>query len=107
MPCGRDSPNVAIITVLREACQWVSNKGTTIDWQHVKGHAKALGMVSDTGLMGSPGNEAADACATHGKRGTQPQTTSSIQELMALITSSRPGRGRADGPQETNVAPDE
>ena len=31
MPCGRDSPNVAIITVLREACQWVSSKDTHID----------------------------------------------------------------------------
>jgi hypothetical protein len=37
---------------------------------------------------------------------TQPQTTGSIQELMVLITSSRPGRVRADMPHETNAAPD-
>ena len=99
MPCGRESPNVAIITVLREAQQWVLSQGTTIDWQHVKGHAKALGMVSDNGVQGSPGNEAADTCATHGKRGTQPRTTGSIHEMMALMSSTRPVRALTDGSQ--------
>ena len=99
MPCGRESPNVAIITVLREAQQWVLSQGTTIDWQHVKGHAKALGMVSDNGVQGSPGNEAADTCATHGKRGTQPRTTGSIHEMMALMSSTRLVRGLTDGSQ--------
>ena len=106
MPCGRDSPNVAIITVLREVCQWVSSKGTHIDWQHVKGHALSLGMISDAGLKGSPGNEAADACATRGKQGIHPQTTGGIQELTTLITSSLPGRGRTDRPLTANATPD-
>jgi hypothetical protein len=32
LPYGRESPNVAIITVLREAYQWVIDSGTTISW---------------------------------------------------------------------------
>ena len=106
MPCGRDSPNVALISVLREVCQWVSGNGTTIDWLHVKGHARALGMVSKTGLKGNAGNEAADTCATHGQRGTQPRTTGSIRELMTLITWTRPGWVRVDEQMMTMDTPD-
>ena len=47
MPCGRDSPNVAIITVLREAHQWVSSQGTTIYWHHVKGQPRARGGADE------------------------------------------------------------
>ena len=50
LPYGRESPNVAIITVLREACKWVADSGTAILWLHVKGHAHQLGMVSEGGL---------------------------------------------------------
>ena len=74
--------------------------------QHVKGHALSLGMISDAGLKGSPGNEAADACATRGKQGIHPQTTGGIQELTTLITSSLPGRGRTDRPLTANATPD-
>ena len=77
------------------------SQGTTIDWQHVKGHVKVLGMVSDNGIQGSPGNEAADTCATHGKRGTQPRTTGSIHEMMAHMTSTRLVRGLTDGSHAT------
>jgi hypothetical protein len=45
LPYGRDSPNEAIIrVVLREACKWVADSGTELDWIRVKGHAKSLGM---------------------------------------------------------------
>jgi hypothetical protein len=52
LPYGRESPNVAIITLLREACQWVTDSGTAISWLHVKGHAHQLGMVSNGGQGG-------------------------------------------------------
>ena len=89
LPYGRESPNVAIITVLREVCKWVADSGTTISWLHVKGHARELGMVSEGGLKGSEGNEAADACATNGKRGHTPQASGSIRTLTTLLTHTR------------------
>ena len=89
LPYGRESPNVAIITVLREACKWVADSGTAISWLHVKGHAQQLGMVSEGGLAGSEGNEAADACATNGKRGHTPQTTGNIHTLLTLLAHTR------------------
>ena len=89
LPYGRESPNVAIITVLREACKWVADSGTQISWLHVKGHAQELGMVSARGLKGSEGNEAADACATNGKRGHTPQATGSIRTLSTLLAHTR------------------
>jgi hypothetical protein len=88
-PYGRESPNVAIITVLREACKWVADSGTAISWLHVKGHAQQLGMVSEGGLASSEGNEAADACATNGKRGHTPQNTGNIHTLMTLLAHTR------------------
>jgi hypothetical protein len=64
-------------------------------------------MVSKIGLKGSEGNEAADACATHGKRRTQPQTTGSISELMTLLTHTKPGWVMMDGQVMTVAALDE
>jgi hypothetical protein len=46
-------------------------------------------MVSDGGLEGSEGNEAADACATNGKRGHTPQATGSIRTLTTLLAHTR------------------
>ena len=89
LPYGRESPNVAIITVLREACKWVADSGTKLSWLHVKGHAQELGMVSDKGLKGSEGNEAADTCATNGKRGHTPRATGSIRTLTTLLAHTR------------------
>jgi hypothetical protein len=62
-------------------------------------------MVSDNGIQGSPCNEAADTCATHGKRGAQPRTTGSIQELMAHMTNTRLVRGPTDESQATDAHP--
>jgi hypothetical protein len=57
---------------------WPSDSDTVISWLHVKGHAQQPGMVSKCGLAGSEGNEAADACATNGKRGHTPRPLAAI-----------------------------
>ena len=46
-------------------------------------------MVSEGGLASSEGNEAADACATNGKRGHTPQTTGNIHTLLTLLAHTR------------------
>jgi hypothetical protein len=46
-------------------------------------------MVSEGRLGGSEGNEAADACATNGKRGHTPHATGSIHTLVTLLAHTR------------------